>query len=239
MKPLLLSASVVSGLAIAATGVSAGGYVAAESAAPVVQAAPTYDWTGGYVGLQLGYLDGDMDIQFQPPAGPWRGEPQPSGMTGGIYGGYNWQGSTPWVYGLEGEVNWSNADGSAGETINGVPSNYSYAAEINSTAALRLRAGYASGRTLVYAAGGLAYADFDLDYSNGAVLVDSLSDSRTGWTLGVGVEHAFGNGWVGRIDYRYSDFGDETYNIDDGNGPFPADIDLTTGEFRVGVAMRF
>jgi outer membrane immunogenic protein len=194
------------------------------------------------VGFQLGYLDGDMDVQFQPPAPAWRGEPQPSGMTGGIYGGYNWQGSSPWVYGIEGEWNYSDADGSAAETVNGVsfPTPWSYEADINSTAALRLRAGYATGRALVYAAGGLAYADFDLRYiDGGGGLRDTVSDGRTGWTLGVGVEHAFGNGWIGRVDYRYSDFGDETYNIDEGGGVYPATIDLTTGEFRVGVAMRF
>jgi outer membrane immunogenic protein len=238
----MFAATALATLGAAATAVSAGSPAPAP-VEPVIFApvpAPTFNWTGGYAGVHLGYLDGDFDVRFQPPAPAWRGEPQPSGAVAGLYGGYNWQGGSPWVFGVEGEVNWSNADACCAETIGGIPGSWSYAADINNTAALRLRVGYATGRTLFYAAGGVAYADFDLRYiDNTGGLRDTVSDSRTGWTLGVGVEHAFTDAWVGRIDYRYSDFGGTTYNINEGTGIYPADTDLTTGEIRVGVAMRF
>ena len=55
--------------------------------------------------------------------------------------------------------------------------------------------------------------------------------------MGVGVEHAFHERWVGRIDYRYSDFGQVDY-LDFG----PTNTlsgDLETHEIRVGIGMRF
>jgi outer membrane immunogenic protein len=242
VKPYLLSTSMLAAVALVPVAASAGGDAPAPAPAPVIQAAPAYDWTGGYAGVQFGYLRGDMDVQFQsPPApAPWRGQPEPGGNAAGVYAGYNWQGAGAFVYGVEGELNWSNAGDCCAETVGGTPGSWRYEADINNTAALRLRAGYAAGQTMFYAAGGLAYANFDLRYiDSGGGLRDSFSDGRSGWTLGIGVEHAFANGWVGRIDYRYSDFGQETYNIDEGGGIYPATIDLTTSEIRLGVAMRF
>jgi outer membrane immunogenic protein len=242
MKHLLHATTALAVMGVGSTAALAGSPTPVPTEPVIVAPAPAFNWTGGYAGVQLGYLDGDMDVLFvSPPApAPWRGQPQPSGAVAGIYGGYNWQGGSPWVFGVEGEVNRSNADDVALETIGGGVGTWSYAADINSTAALRLRAGYATGRTLFYAAAGLAYADFDLRYiDSGGGLRDTISDSRTGWTLGVGVEHALTDRWVGRIDVRYSDFGRTTYNIDEGSGIYPAGFDFTTSEIRLGLAMRF
>ena len=42
--------------------------------------------------------------------------------------------------------------------------------------------------------------------------VELASESATGWTLGLGVEHAFTDNWLGRFEYRYYDFGDNDFN---------------------------
>ena len=101
--------------------------------------------------------------------------------------------------------------------------------EIDATAALRGRVGYAMDRTMVYAAAGLAWIDYSIAQGDGATVSNSYTD--TGWTIGVGIEHAFTDRLVGRIDYRYSDFGDISRNA--------AEWDLSTSEIRVGLAMHF
>lgn len=223
---------------------------------PVIQPAPqAFNWTGGYVGLQAGALNGDVDWSAEGESGNgtfsvYEANPEPSGASGGIYGGYNWQGMGNTVFGVEAEYNWTNADaeGDVTRTEGGEnPDGGRYRnteAEITSTAAIRGRVGYAMDRTLVYVAGGAAFADLELSAYGGdneQNLRHEFSESRSGWTLGAGVEHAFTDSIVGRLDYRYSDFGTESY-VDEGCekcGPWDVDIGLETHEIRAGVAWRF
>jgi outer membrane immunogenic protein len=95
-------------------------------------------------------------------------------------------------------------------------------------------------RTLFYATGGWAWIDYDSVFSpvlNGTpfrTLASSNNDQ--GWTLGIGIEHAFDDRWVGRIDYRYSNFGDAEYSA------FPQPHlfgDFETHDIRAGIAVRF
>src|ERR1700761_3459127 len=64
--------------------------------------APMYNWTGFYLGINGGGAFGDSS---------WNGfaiSNSPSGGMAGVTAGYNWQGmGSPWVFGLEGDVDWS------------------------------------------------------------------------------------------------------------------------------------
>ena len=75
---------------------------------------------------------------------------------------------------------------------------------------VRLRAGYALDRTLIYATGGIAFAD---DKETVTLSLDTYSQTQTltGWTIGGGVEYALTNGWIGRVEVRYTDFGKTNY----------------------------
>lgn len=214
----------------------------ANVAPSVAEPVPTFDWSGGYAGIQLGYVAGDMNVTFDEDSAPapWQGDPDPNGHGGGLYGGYNWTGKGALIYGVDAQVNWWNADGFGDEYVFGGQTGWGFEGEINMSAALRGRIGYAMDRTMVYAAGGLAYADFDVRYyDNGSALRDSLSDELIGWTVGFGVERAFTDKVVGRIDISHSDFGTETYGIDEGGGVYDADVDLSASEIKLGVAFRF
>ncbi|MBP0576063.1 hypothetical protein J8J27_35620, partial [Mycobacterium tuberculosis] len=70
----------------------------------------------------------------------------------GVHVGYNWQVGQI-VYGIEGQANWTNADGSKSCGAYGVCS-----AEINWSGDVRGRLGYAFDRAHVFGAAGLAYA---------------------------------------------------------------------------------
>jgi opacity protein-like surface antigen len=106
--------------------------------APIVTAAPSGDWTGGYGGVQLGYGELDSD---------------PAGIdgNGGIYG---LRGGFDYDFGqfvLGGMADYSGTD------INTAGGD-----SLDSMARLRVRGGYDLGRTLVYASGGAAYAEADI-----------------------------------------------------------------------------
>jgi outer membrane immunogenic protein len=67
----------------------------------------TYDWTGFYVGANVGYSWGQWDassnqgiFNFESTSA----SPRLDGWLGGIQAGYNWQLSNPWVVGLEGDI---------------------------------------------------------------------------------------------------------------------------------------
>jgi outer membrane immunogenic protein len=98
---------------------------------------------------------------------------------------------------------------------------------------VRLRAGYAWDRLLVYATGGLAYGSIRNNGNGfGAGLIATTaagfvnpvsgvpgpstafvgaattgSTSRAGWTLGVGGEYAFTHNWTFKAEYLYANFG--------------------------------
>lgn len=220
--------------------------VLTASSAIAQDAAP---WNGGYAGVQVGYLGSDLTIDYQEQQGDFRStaSPDPDGAAGGIYGGYNWSGFSALVYGVEAEYNFLNADGSADEVevvtkFPGLPLG-SYETKINATSALRGRVGYIVGGTLLYGSLGIAYIDYDVDYiiPTEPLLNRSYSEKDFGWTVGFGAERHLTDNWIGRIDYRYSDFGDE--NIGSGStGTQNFTFDGTafkTQEIRVGLAWKF
>ncbi|TGV50841.1 porin family protein, partial [Mesorhizobium sp. M2D.F.Ca.ET.160.01.1.1] len=63
-------------------------------------------------------------------------------------------------------------------------------------------------------------------------------DSHVGWTVDVGIEHAFTYRWIARAEYRYSDFGSQQLSVDAG---FPTEtkVDLQTHDIRVGLSYKF
>ena len=106
-------------------------------AAPVVPVATGNDWTGGYVGAQIGY--GDVS------AGAVDGD----GALYGLRGGYDWDFGS-WVLGAGVDYDFADIDLSGG------------AGTLDSVARLKLRAGADLGQTLVYATAGAARADAEI-----------------------------------------------------------------------------
>ena len=79
--------------------------------APGYYAAPS-NWTGLYVGLNGGYMWGKS--KWSGGAGTF--EVSPDGFIGGGTLGYNFQAGT-WVFGLEGDIDYVDAKGTANAAI--------------------------------------------------------------------------------------------------------------------------
>ena len=135
--------------------------------APPAQATPAYNWSGFYVGANGGggwghsYWDANatgMNL---------------SGAQAGGTAGYNWQAGNA-VFGLEGDLDWSNLKGSA--TLALCPSGCNTSDTWLST--VRGRAGYAFGGILPYLTGGLAVGDIRAGFPGFA----TASATNAGWT---------------------------------------------------------
>ncbi|MDQ6868595.1 MAG: porin family protein [Pseudomonadota bacterium] len=163
---------------------------------------PIFTWTGLYLGGQVGYAWGNdpidvVDVVFGDNA---FFNDKPNGVIGGAHLGYNLQ-IAQWVAGLEGSVDGTSLHGTrtsaTGVTMSTRP---------DVQGSIRARIGIAFDRVLIYGTGGAAFAGIHNNYSVG-FLSESDSKTRTGWTVGGGLEYAVTNNWSIRAEYRYSDFG--------------------------------
>jgi outer membrane immunogenic protein len=188
---------------------------------------PGFTWTGGYIGAQLGYAWGDGHAEDTLGA---YADPDPDGFLGGVYIGYNHQFSNSVVIGGELDVVYADVDGTAAVFDNGVPDGGEYTQELKWSGAARVRLGYAVDRFLPYIAGGVAFGE--VGGGNGGD-TDEFSDTYTGWTIGAGTEYAFTDNLIGRVEYRYTDFGNESFESG------VVDQDLSTNEVRFGIAYKF
>ncbi|MGE0023670.1 MAG: outer membrane protein [Hyphomicrobium sp.] len=198
-------------------------------------------WTGPYIGAHLGGSWGHIDTVpriapiFSPEISMHK-----DGVLGGLQGGYNVQ-AGPWVFGIEGTYSRTGIDGRASIAADPITAGARIhtASETAWIATLGGRIGFETGRSLIFAKAGAAWMSYDFSgYTavGGLVLGGaSASDTRSGWTIGLGTECALDQTWSLRLDYDYLDFGDKTYDF---NGTL-ADISADYHVIRAGVTYRF
>jgi outer membrane immunogenic protein len=231
-----MKSTVLAGAMLLAFGSAA--FAADAVADEVVVVDSAYNWSGVYVGAQLGYAWGDGELEFL--TAPVTSNPEPDGILGGAYLGYNAQLGNGVVVGAEADFAFADlhdSDGLFGP--GGVPlDGQSFEVDVNWTAAVRARLGYAVGRFLPYIAGGIAFADVDHEgFSAPDASAGSDSDTFVGWTIGAGAEYAFTDNLIARVEYRYTDFGSEDYAATDNFGAHS--VDLTTNDIRLGISYKF
>ena len=225
MKRIWIASAAFASL-LAATSASAAD-LPVYTKAPVVAA--VYDWTGLYIGTNLGYswgrgsTDGNVTgtrtvtiaglgtVVTTLAALPLTGRADVNGFIGGGQLGYNWQRGT-WLYGLEGDIQFSNERGSGDVcTVAGCPAGsavFTRDYKLDWFGTARGRVGYLPAeRLLLYVTGGLAYGNFSGSSVTLPLDIGTWSSLRAGWTVGAGVEAALGNNWSVKFEYLYMDLG--------------------------------
>jgi outer membrane autotransporter protein len=215
-----------------------------KAKAPALVAYPV-NWSGWYVG-GIGGADYGRGSMVFP--GLSAADMRPAGFFGGGTVGYNYQ-VGQWVYGLEGDVSATNANGStqcaplagAVDPVTGfsVPValfQMTCHDNLNWIATATARLGYAwTPRTLLYVKAGGAWADEKfsmtcnlgpLNLNNGpqgcfnpalaSVDQASVSDTRLGWTVGIGTEFALTDHWSAKGEFDWLDFGSKSLILSDG-----------------------
>lgn len=190
-----------------------------KSAPIMAVVSPLYNWTGFYAGVQGGWMGGERDrvgYISSTPRVPSYNNLGNLGVRGGFVGGrlgYDWQAAgSPFVLGVVGDVNASWAKRSiAGLTTAGLA--FTGRSKVDWDGSLRLRAGYAFNRFLVYATGGLAVVHDKYRVNSAFGTFNStLSAGKTfvGGTIGAGVAYAVTNNMSVGLEYRYTGLGSKT-----------------------------
>jgi outer membrane immunogenic protein len=188
---------------------------------------PGYDWTGFYIGANVGYSWGrsaDTSSLSAGAGGPVlftdTNRSNMNGVVGGGQIGYNWQ-MQNWLWGLEADFQGTGQRGSHSYTCPtgvctapfgvvapfpgpAVPATLSQ--QIDWFGTFRGRAGVlVSPKVLLYATGGLAYGQVDSRLTLAGAT--TANDINAGWTVGGGVEGVIDGNWTARLEYLYVDLG--------------------------------
>jgi outer membrane immunogenic protein len=137
------------------------------------------------------------------------------------------------VAGVVGEVGHTNATSSV-SAFSTTPASYTMTREMDYNANLRARLGYVFGpSTLVYGTGGIAYAKLDSSFTttntaNTFTLTEQDNDVW-GYTAGAGLEQLIGRNISFGLEYIYSRFKDDNFNVRVGRGTAAA-----TNPFLIG-----
>ncbi|HXW48322.1 MAG TPA: outer membrane protein [Xanthobacteraceae bacterium] len=200
--------------------------------APVIYAPPVYNWSGFYIGGNIG--GGFANSSWTDP---FTGASDTFSKDGFIGGGqiganvqFNWL-----VLGIEGDLDWTGLKGSGTDSMgNTINTNTEWTSTVTG------RVGAAFDRLLVYGKGGVAFAEDQSSLTDIFGATATTTNTRTGWTAGAGLEYALAQNWTAKIEYDYLGFGSETLNLSTPNFPaYNPGASLNVQEVKVGVNFKF
>jgi outer membrane immunogenic protein len=190
----------------------------------------TYNWTGWYVGLNLGWAGSRLSHSVEVPgfftsSASGRDD---SAIFGGQVG-YNWQFAPHWVAGVEADINYIGGKlhsgfgatvtaGGGSEDVVGTQTS-----KVKWLSTVRGRFGHTVNRAFIYATGGLAIGgvkssvnaigrETDLG-GDTTQFAGTYSGTRVGWTAGGGLEYAITDRASAKLEYLHFDLGDVSYNV--------------------------
>lgn len=237
--------------------------------APAAIVAPVYDWSGIYIGGHGGGVWGDR--RFDVPnyngvfgvVGPFGANADISGALAGGQIGLNIQ-SGPWVFGAQLDAAWTDARSDTGISPGGtgiascnqrlpapaIGAITRCTADQEWLVSATVRGGYAWDRLLAYVKGGGAWTRENYGFGRGESFAAFLfpnyvgSDTRAGWTVGVGLEYAFAQNWTVFGEYNYYDFGsyrERLNGVNIGLVGITEDLDIRTrfSTAKIGINYKF
>jgi outer membrane immunogenic protein len=227
MKTLLLATTA---LALGIMSASAADMAARPYTKAAPMMAPSWNWSGFYIGGNVGYAVSRSDTGtgvFAPGAPPalitgTTGNNAADGVVGGGQIGWNTMFAPAWLFGIEADIQAADQHGSQALSLTGNGPN-SFArveSRLNWFGTVRARVGWtATPDTLLYVTGGYAYGETEarnsssvLNLAGATVLNGSTAKGmKDGWTVGGGVETRLWNSnWTGKLEYLYMDLGTQT-----------------------------
>ena len=230
MKRILLATVALGALAL---GTSASATDLAVKAPPLAPA--VYDWSGVYIGGFGGYGFGNQNINnSNGPAGfaNFTANFETHGPMAGGEIGYNWMVGQI-LFGLEGDGAWTNIRGNDNFALTWNDENH-----LKWVGSLRVRSGIAVDRLLLFFTAGWAVGDIDHTNTNPGVGVDTFSAHRSGLAAGGGIAYAITNNLIGKIEYRYYDYG-RYVRAAPLNGQLPYTVDNTYSVVTLGLDFKF
>jgi outer membrane immunogenic protein len=222
--------------------------------APMVAPPVPFSWSGCYIGGNIGAkkgsLDGDATIldPLLPVTLVFNGEDSETGFIGGGQVGCQWQ-TGAFVFGFEGDFDATNLERTfvvpAGLVVPPFVAGDAFTLSNDWQASFRGRLGWAFDRFMIYATGGIAWANFEATAALvGLPFLVTADKTLTGWTVGGGLEWAFTPNWSLGLEYRFSQFDRENFGlgtvaVGPALLPFAVNSELETHEITARVNYRF
>jgi outer membrane immunogenic protein len=209
-------------------------------APPMPAPPPPYNWTGCYIGGNLGGawfnngLTDNFGLNFN------------NGNNNGVFigggqVGFNWQiGSYSggnFVWGIEADFDAAanNNNNNNGIFVPALGQTVLITANDKSVITVAARLGYAWDRVLFYVKGGGGWVGFNgftvTNLNTNATFVGTASATDGGWLVGGGLEWAFADNWSMRFEYDYLGLSGRTFTVPAGS-PFLVGDTFTTGSNR-------
>jgi outer membrane immunogenic protein len=193
--------------------VSAAGAMAADLPARAYTKAPAFveanDWSGIYIGGQVGYDWAVNRYTYNNGAGIVEdfNETQQASNPGSVAGGgrigiqKQW---SNWVLGIEGNYNWTSLkQADSGVLAPGTLRSW----KTDGIAAVVGKVGYSFDRWMIYAKGGWADADintFAIDPATG--INGGAKKWQSGYTIGTGIDYKITQNWIAGAEFNYYNF---------------------------------
>jgi outer membrane immunogenic protein len=236
LLPILLATTSLSALAAEAGAADLRQPMPTKAPAPAVVRTTT--WTGCYIGANVGY--GRMRNEYSPVAGFIAAEAPDQtvdGIVGGGQVGCDLQ-FDPFVVGIQGMFDGTGMSGTGDPYTGGKDLRI----RVPWLATLTGRVGVAvQNNLLLYVKGGAAWARTNFDFFNGGLLSATGDITRTGWTIGGGLEWRFAPNWSVFVEYGHLSFGNraETFQFVGSTTRFPMNVRENIDLVLVGVNYRF
>ena len=195
-------------------------------------------WTGCYVGANVGY--GRTRNEYAPVAGFLAADPPDQtvdGVVGGGQVGCDYQ-FDPFVVGVQGMFDGAGMSGTGDPYTIG--KNLRIRVPWLATLTGRVGVPFQNNNLLLYVKGGGAWARTNFEFFQGP-LIASGHITRTGWTVGAGLEWKFATNWSAFVEYGHVTFGNrnETFTFVGGTQTFPMAVKERIDLVLVGINYRF
>jgi high affinity Mn2+ porin len=241
-------------LAFALQEPAAGADLSSKAPAPAAESTSPLDWTGLYFGGHIGIAAGNSTwtatqpgggsnlsgaLDFFQPLNPFDGS---GSQFAGLSAGYNYMLPSRFVLGAVADVSFPGSLTPNQDFSSPLFGAANYADTMEMFGSVRGRIGRDVGHWLYYVTGGFAWtydrfvrATLTPGPAGGeAGTVDTAFVTRTGWTVGAGVEAPIAPHWSAQIEYLYAKFGDTAVPL--GGQIFTSN--LSTQQVRVGLNFR-
>jgi outer membrane immunogenic protein len=190
--------------------------------------APAFNWTGCYLGGNLGPGWGNANFSGSTAIAPTDSHGANAGSGVGVLGGgqigCNLQVGRSWIVGAEGDFGWSSINGTTPDPFFS-GKNENLFSRTDWIASATGRVGYAFNNWMFYGKAGAAWANNQYGFSAPPVTFlgfvfapgfnETGADTAFGGTAGGGVEWAFAPGWSARVEVDYYGFSPRTLTLID------------------------
>ena len=200
-----------------------------------------YSWTGCFLGGNGGGLWArkDWTVGTGDPifATGTFGTHDATSWIAGVQVGCDYQFAGGFVIGIQGDYDWTDATGTNVDALNGAA--FSDRSRIKNLGSVTGRLGYAWDRFLLYFRGGWAWERDNYSIFTAAATTATATETRGGWTVGVGGEYAFTNWLSAFVEYDYYDFGTRNNRFVTGGGVLFDSIDIRERKSVVKGGLNF